>query len=41
MSEDGPSEYQSQTGVPLIAKLGLVLASLAITAAVLVIAIAE
>jgi hypothetical protein len=41
MSELDPSEYSSQSGVSTVAKLGLVLASLAITAAVLVMAIAE
>ncbi|HLZ79722.1 MAG TPA: hypothetical protein VKQ09_10310 [Sphingomonas sp.] len=41
MSTEDPSEYSSAQGVSAYAKFGLLFASLAITAAVLVFAIAE
>ena len=41
MSDEDPSEYTSAQGVSSYAKFGLLFASLAITAAVLVFAIAE
>lgn len=41
MSTEDPSEYNSAQGVSAYAKFGLLFASLAITAAVLVFAIAE
>jgi hypothetical protein len=40
-SEDDPSEYSSSRGVPPFAKVGLVFATLAATAVLLVMAIAE
>ncbi len=40
-SEDDPSEYSPARGVPPFAKMGLVFASLAATAVLLVMAIAE
>ena len=41
MSDYDPGDYSTQGSFPMIFKLGMVLASVAITAAVLVIAIAE